>query len=144
VVSAAVQDLSPVASVPTGGSFVANATLLGTVQLQQAGTYLVSLSAKATPPAGGTGSVNVFPQFFVYDQPANTSFTGDLFNVGSGALESGANANIDSYYSGSDIITVTDTTTLDIYGFGYDSDRGAGSYVFDGGTFSATLVTTSN
>ena len=144
VVSASATDLSPVASVPTGGSFVTNATLLGTVSLPSAGTYLVSLSVKATPPSGGTGSAEVFPEFFVYDQAANPDFTGDLFNVGSGALEPGANSQIDSYYSGSTVITASDAASLDIYGFGYDSDRGAGSYVFDGGTFTATLVNTQN
>jgi hypothetical protein len=128
VVSVTAKDLGAIASVPTGGSFVTGATLAGTVSLK-AGTYLVSLTAKATPLL--TSNVQVYPEFFVYDQAANAAFAGDLFNVGSGALESGGNVNIDSYYSGSDVITLTADTVLDVYSFGYDSDRSAGSYALD-------------
>ena len=88
------------------------------------------------PPA----LVEIFPQFFVYNQAANAAFTGDLFNVGSGALESGANANIDSYFSGSSEITLTTATTLHIYAFGYDSDRSAGTYILDDLTVTATHI----
>jgi hypothetical protein len=137
VVSVTTKDLGAVASVATGGSFVTNAKLVGTVSLK-AGTYLVSVSAKATPLM--TGAVQVFPQFFVYDQPANAAFTGDLFNVGSGALESGGNVNIDSYYTGSSVITLASATTLDLYAFGYDSDRGAGTYALDDLTVTAVQL----
>lgn len=134
---ATVKDLGAVASVATGGSFAATATLVGTVNLK-AGTYLVSLNAKATPLM--TSAVQVFPQFFVYDQAANASFTGDLFNVGAGALESGGNVNIDSYYSGSSVITLASDVTLDIYADGYDSDRGAGTYALDDLTVTAVRL----
>lgn len=137
VVSVTTKDLGAVASVPTGGSFVTGATLVGTVALK-AGTYLVSLNAKATPLL--TSAVQVYPEFFVYDQAANADFTGDLFNVGSGALESGGNLQIDSYYSGSDVVTLTADTTLDLYAFGYDSDRGAGSYDLDDLTVNAVQL----
>lgn len=136
-------DLGAVSSVPTGGSFAANATQVGTVSLA-AGTYLVDVNAKATPPSGGTGAVQVFPEFFVYNQAKNASFTGDLFNVGAGALESGAHATIDSYYSGSDILVIpAGGETLHVLAFGYDSDQGAGSYVLDDLNLTATLLTTS-
>jgi hypothetical protein len=148
VVSSSTTDLGGATSVPTGGGFVANATKVGTVSLPSAGTYLISLNAKATPNA--TTSGNVFPQFFVYDQAKNSSFTGDLFNVGSGALENPTSSElpndvIDSYYSGSNQITLTSTTgaTLYIYAFGYDSDTGAGSYTLDDLTVTATQITTS-
>jgi hypothetical protein len=130
VVSAGVHDLGAVASVPTGGGFVANSTEVGTVSLP-AGTYQLSLAAKATPPSGGTGAVEEFPQFFVYDQVKNSGFTGDLLNAGAGALESGTHATIDSYFSGSGLFTLSTATTLHVYAFGYDSDTGAGSYVLD-------------
>lgn len=130
VVSTKTTDLGSVPSVATGGGFVANATQVGTIDLK-AGTHLLSLKAKATPPSGGTGPAEVFPQFFVYNQVKNASFTGDLFNVGSGALESGANAQIDSYYGGSSVATLTSATTLYVYAFGYDSDRGAGLLLLD-------------
>lgn len=139
VVSTKTTDLGPVASVATGGSFVTNATQVGTISLK-AGTYLVNLNAKATPPSGGTGSAEVFPEFFVYNQVKNASFTGDLYNVGSGPLESGANAQIDSYYSGSSVITLTTPTTLYVYAFGYDSDRGAGGYTLDDLAVTATQI----
>lgn len=129
VLSTHTTDLGAVASVPTGGSFVTNATQVGTVQLTP-GTYLINLNAKATPN-GSTTTAEIFPQFFVYDQAVNPSFTGDLFNVGAGALESGVNHNIDSYYSGSDILTLTTATTLHLIAFGYDSDRGAASFTLD-------------
>ena len=141
VVSTNTTDLGAVASVATGGSFVTNATQVGTIDLK-AGTYLLSLNAKATPPSGGTGAVEVFPQFFVYDQAANASFTGDLFNVGSGALESGSNSQIDSYFSGSSEITLKQATTLHVYAFGYDSDRSAGSYTLDDLSVTATHINT--
>jgi len=138
VIGTATTDLGGIASVPTGGSFVTNATQVGSGVSLKAGTYLISLNAKATPLM--TTAVQVFPQFFVYNQPKNAAFTGDLFNVGSGALESGGNVNIDSYYSGSTVITLAADTTLDIYAFGYDSDRGSGTYALDDLTFTATQI----
>lgn len=140
VVSTSVTDLGSVSSVATGGGFVANATQVGTITLEP-GTYLVDISAKATPNAVTTGAV--FPQFFVYNQPANSDFSGDLFNVGSGALEQATAAElasdpIDSYYSGTGEITLSVKTTLHVYAFGYDSDTGAGSYTLD--DLSATVT----
>lgn len=138
VVGTNTKDLGAVASVPTGGGFVANATQVGTVPLG-AGTYLINLNAKATPL--DTSAVQIFPQFFVYNQVANANFTGDLFNVGSGALESGGNINIDSYFSGSAVITVpAGGETLHVYAFGYDSDRGASSYMLDDLSITATQI----
>lgn len=130
------KDFDPISSVPTGGGFLANSTEVGTLDLGP-GTYLIGLNAKVTPPSGGTGSAQVFPQFFVYNQAKNASFTGDLFNVGSGPIESGANATIDSYYSGSQVVTLASATTLRVYAFGYDSDQGAGSYQLDDLTVTA-------
>lgn len=143
VVSVGTHDLGAVGSVPTGGSFVSRSTEVGTLDLA-AGTYSVTLNAKATPPAGGTGAVQVFPQFFVYNQVKNANFTGDLFNVGSGALESGVNATIDSYYSGTGTVTVpSGGETLHVYAFGYDSDQGAGSYALDDLALTVTQLQTS-
>lgn len=144
VVSTSTRDLGGVASVPTGGGFVANATQVGTVQLG-AGTYLINVNAKATPNAVTSGQV--FPEFFVYNQAANSNFTGDLFNVGSGALEqfptSVLSSKIDSYYGGSAVITVpSGGKTLHIYAFGYDSDQGAGSYLLDDLAVTATQIDT--
>ena len=70
----------------------------------------------------------------------NAAFTGDLFNVGSGALESGVNANIDSYFSGSGEVTLATATTLHVCAFGYNSDRGAGSYILDDLSVTATQL----
>jgi hypothetical protein len=64
VVGVTTKDLGAVASVATGGSFVTGATLVGTVDLA-AGTYLVSVEAKATPNV--SSAVPAFPEFFVYD-----------------------------------------------------------------------------
>jgi hypothetical protein len=137
VVSTKTTDLGPVASVATGGGFVANATQVGTITLK-AGTYLLNLNAKATPNV--SNSVEVFPEFFVYNQAANPSFAGDLFNVGSGSLAEN-NTNIDSYFSGSGVITLASATTLHVYAFGYDSDRGSGSYTLDDLAVTATQIT---
>jgi hypothetical protein len=124
--------------VTTGGSAATTATEIGTVTLQPGG-YLVSFTAKATPLM--TSSVQVFPEFFVYDQPLTSSFTGNVLNVGSGALESGGNTNIDSYFSGSGAVTVTaPNTTLYLYAFGYDSDRGNGSYTLDTASLTAVPI----
>lgn len=127
-------DMGGVATVATGGGFVANATAVGTLDMK-AGTYQIDVNAKATPLM--TSAVQVFPQFFVYDQPKSAAFTGDLFNVGSGPLESGGNVNIDSYFTGGDVVTLDAPTTLYVYAFGYDADRGAGSYALDDLTVSA-------
>jgi hypothetical protein len=142
-VSTVTKDLGTVATVPTGGGFVANSTEVGTVSLA-AGTYMISLNAKATPNAAESGQV--FPQFFVYDQVKNSAFTGDLFNVGTGALEP-FNVDVahshDSYFSGSTLITLPSPVTLHIYAFGYDSDNGGGSYVLDDLTISTVSLATS-
>jgi hypothetical protein len=139
VVSTGTTDLGAVGSVPTGGSFVSHATQVGTINLVE-GTYLVNLNAKATP-SSDTGSVQVFPQFFVYNQAANANFTGDLFNVGAGALESGANDTINSYYSGSsEIVVPVGGETLHVYAFGYDSDTSAGAYALNDLTVTATQI----
>jgi len=126
------------ASITTGGSFVANATSIGTLKLA-AGTYLVNFNAKATPNTD-TAAVQVFPQFFVYNQPKNPGFAGDLFNVGAGALEPDATKH-DSYYSGSDVVTVpAGGETLNVYAFGYDSDRGGATYALDSATITAVRL----
>jgi hypothetical protein len=140
VVSATAHDLGAVDSVATGGGFVANSTLAGTVSLG-AGTYLVSLDAKATPDEAT--SAQVFPQFFVYDQAASPSFAGDLFNVGTGALEpfgTDVAHSHDSYFSGADIVTLPSAATLHIYAFGYDSDNGGATYRLDDVTVSVVQV----
>lgn len=138
VVSAGVHDLGGLSSVATGGGFVANSTEVGTVSLK-AGTYLVSLAAKATPRASGDTAA-IYPQFFVYGQAKNSLFTGDLMNVGAGALEPDG-TNHDSYYSGSALITLASDATLHLYAFGYDSDSGAGAYVLDDLSLTAVQVT---
>jgi hypothetical protein len=138
VVSTNTTDLGAVASVATGGSFVSRATQVGTIDLK-AGTYLLNVNAKATPDA--SNSFGVFPEFFVYDQAANASFTGDLFNVGSGSLAEG-NTTIDSYFSGSGVVTLATDTTLHVYAFGYDSDTSAGTYKLDDLSVTATQLAT--
>ena len=137
--STVLQDPSAAAqSIATGGGFVAGATDTGTLTLP-AGTYLVNFNAKATPNKD-TGTAQVFPQFFVYNQVKNASFAGDLFNIGAGALEP-YSTNHDSYYSGSDVITVpSGGWTLHVYAFGYDSDQGAGSYALDSATITAVQL----
>lgn len=137
VIASTTTDLGGVASVPTGGSFVTNSTQVGGTIALRAGTYLVSVNAKATPNV--SAAIEVFPEFFVYNQVRNAGFTGDLFNVGSGPLASN-NTNIDSYYSGSTTLTLTADTTLRVYAFGYDSDRSASTYTLDGLTVTATQI----
>lgn len=140
VVSSAQTDLvtSP-QSIPTGGSFVANSTDIGTVSLK-AGTYLLTFNAKATPNDTAS-SATVYPQFFVYNQVKNSGFTGDLFNIGAGGLE-GTLTNHDSYFSGTQQVTLTADTTLQVYSFGYDSDQGAGTYALDTADLTATAIST--
>jgi hypothetical protein len=139
VVASTTTDMGAVSVVNTGGPFVANATEVGAGKLVlQAGTYLISMNAKATPLM--TSNVQVFPQFFLYDQPANGNFSGDELNIGSGALESGGNTSIDSYYTGTGQITLTQTTTMHAYAFGYDSDTGSGTYHLDDLSITATQI----
>ena len=136
VVSVTAKDLGAVTSVPTGGRFAANKTLAGTVALK-AGTYLISVNAKATPDV--SSPVAVFPQFFVYNGPAAADFSNNLFNAGAGALATDS-TSIDSYYSGSGVVTLTADSTLSVYAFGYDSDRGAGTYALDDLTVTAVQL----
>lgn len=131
-------------SITTGGSFSTHKTLVGTVSVP-AGKYLVNVNFKATPNAATSGAV--FPQFIIYNGPQSGSdFSNNLFNIGSGSLEQFAtgplpNNLIDSYFSGSGVITVpAGGETLDVYAFGYDSDGGAGSYLLDSATVSAVQV----
>lgn len=127
-------------TVATGGEAYNTATDALELTFPVAGTYQVSVNAKATPTEP-TGSVQVYPEFYVYDQTISSTWAGDLFNLGSGALESGANANIDSYYTGSGLITVTAGEELHIYAGGYDSDRSAGTYTLDDLNVVAVSVT---
>ena len=128
-------------TVTTGGSFSAKKTLVKTVALAS-GTYLVDVNFKATPNAVTTGQV--FPQMFVYNGPqVPGSFSNDLFNVGSGALEqlTAQTTKIDSYYSGSaEVVVPASGETLDVYAFGYDSDQGSGSYALDSAVVTATRL----
>jgi hypothetical protein len=133
-------DLGGVSSVPTGGGFVAGATQVGTLS-EPSGTYMICLSAKATPNDTSLASgAQIFPQFFLYNQAANPDFSGDLFNIGSGPLEP-ASTDHDSYYSGCTLQTFGVATKLYVYAFGYDSDTGAGSYVLDDLTASVVSIT---
>ena len=49
---------------------------------------------------------------------------------------------IDSNFSGSYVITVTSAETLYFYGFGYDSDTGAGTYTMNYANVSAIQLGT--
>jgi hypothetical protein len=128
----------------TGGHFSVSKTLVGTVDVP-AGTYLVDVNFKATPNAVTPGAV--FPQLMIYNGPQTGSdFSNNLFNVGSGSLEQFTSGPlpgnlIDSYFSGSGVITVpSGGETLDVYAFGYDTGGGAGSYLLDGATLSLVRV----
>lgn len=138
VVATKTTDLGAKASVATGGKFAANATDAGTVTLTS-GTYLVSVSAKVAW-ISGTG---VYPQFFVYNGAPLPDFSNDLFNVGSGALADG-NASIDSYYGGTQTVTLTADATLHVLAFGYDADRGAGAYNLEDLKVTVTQIQAAN
>lgn len=112
-------------TVHTGGSFTSQEQLAATLDLKP-GTYLVTLNAKIAW-ASGTG---VFPQLFVYNGTPAADFSNNLVNIGNGALADG-NASIDSYYNGSFQITVTENEAVNIYAFGYDQDRGSGTYTLE-------------
>lgn len=119
---------SPV-TVNTGGSFLSRATLVGTATMASDGTWMVQVNAKATPNASGD-TADIYPQIFVYTQPVDSTFAGDWFNVGSAALEPDG-TNHDSYYYGADTQELNGASKLYFYAFGYDSDKGAGSYTLD-------------
>lgn len=133
------EPLTATSDVPTGGSFFSKAVQVGTVTLPGAGTYLLNLSAQSEPSAD-TSAAGVQPQFFVYDQPKNSGFVGDLLNIGSGTLAP-AGTSHDSYASGSQIVKVTGPTTLYVYGFGYDNDQGASDYNLIAGSVNAVQLT---
>lgn len=124
-------------TIDTGGSAATRATQVGSLTLNP-GTYLLTVNAKATPIVQANAVTQISPSFFVYDQPLTSAFTGDLVNFGGNPIESGANANIDAYFGASQIVTITaPNTTLYFYAFGYDSDRGEGTYTLDDLTASA-------
>lgn len=127
-------------TINTGGSAATRSTDVGTLTLNP-GTYLLNVNAKVTPIVQANADTQISPSFFVYDQAISASFTGDLMNFGGSPIESGANANIDSYFSASQIVTVTaPNTTLHFISFGYDNDRGEGTYELDSVTVTATPV----
>lgn len=133
-------------SVATGGTFSTRKTLVGTVTLA-AGTYLIDVNAMAAPNEVTTG--DVYPSLFIYNGAQKSDFSNDLFNVGSGALETPNSAEvtdgdvIDSYYSGDAEITVpAGGETLDVYAFGYDSDAGEGSFTLNTAVVTATALQT--
>ena len=136
--------LAAPAPVQTGGSFSQRSTDIGSLALK-AGTYLVSVNFKATPDATTGG--DVFPVLTVYNGPFTGDFSADLFNAGAGALEDptaaelSGNDLIDSYFSGSGVVTVpAGGETLHFLAFGYDSDTGAGSYEMDTASVAAVQV----
>lgn len=125
-------------TINTGGSAATRSTDVGTLTLDP-GTYLLSVNAKVTPTVQANADTQVSPSFFVYDQAISSSFTGDLVNFGGNPIESGANANIDAYFGATQIVTITaPNTTLHFISFGYDNDRGEGTYTLD--TMSVSAV----
>jgi hypothetical protein len=135
VVASAVKTLTdaPVL-VHTGGSFTSQEQLAGSFDLAK-GTYLVSLSAKVAWASGN----GVFPQFFAYNGTPAADFSNDIANIGNGSLAQG-NATIDSYYDGTFQVTVDADTTVNVYAFGYDTDRGAGTYTLEDLTSTVTQL----
>jgi hypothetical protein len=61
---------------------------------------------------------------FLYDQAKNADFAGDLLNV---SADTQAGTHHDAYLNGCTLVTEDADVTLHVYGFGYDSDSGAGS-----------------
>jgi hypothetical protein len=133
-------DFGGVASVDTGGSFNSRSSLVGTSTMLPAGSYLVTLSFKATPIVQSDPTVQVFPSVHLYNQTKNPAFAGDVLDTGNGALESGAYTAADGFYSNSGVVTVTAGTSLYAYAFGYDSNDGQGTYQLDDVTITATPV----
>jgi hypothetical protein len=127
VVATGVQALTA-GSVPTGGSFNAKAVEVGSIDLA-AGTYLVGLKAQVEPSADSASGVNA--QFFLYDQVKNASFAGDLLNIGTDVAPAGTSH--DAYASGFTLVTLSEDTTLIVYGFGYDNDSGASDFTLISG-----------
>ena len=121
-------------TVATGGSFSAGNTTLGTITVPN-GTYEVTVDAKVANVNGQ--SAQVYPLIAVYDGAPLSDFSNDLFNLGEGALP--AISNIDQYVNGSEVVKVTNGELV-ITGFGYDSDRGAGSFTFEGGTVTVLSI----
>jgi len=121
--------LSGPQSIATGGGFVANSTLVGTITFASAGYWDIQISAQTTPKASGDTS-QVFPQLFLYNQPKSSSFAGDVLNLSTEDQPDGTNHN--SYLNGSITVFVpAPATKYYVYAFGYDADTGAGSYTLN-------------
>ena len=121
--------LSGPESIATGGGFVANSTLVGTITFASAGYWDIQISAQTTPKASGDTS-QVFPQLFLYNQPKSSSFAGDVLNMSTEDQPDGTNHN--SYLNGGITVFVpAPATKYYVYAFGYDGDMGAGSYTLN-------------
>lgn len=133
----ATDPLTPANGIVTGGGFLAHATAVGTVPLD-AGTYQLCINAKAEQPTAASGSVSA--QLFVYDTDAlaNQSFTGDLLNV---SADTQGGTSHDAYLNGCTLVTEASPVTLHVYGFGYDSDTGSGSWNLMGGAVTTIKLT---
>lgn len=121
--------------VSTGDTLHDVGARLGYISLPSAGTYMVTVNATASPR--NSSSVEIFPQFSVYNGAAKSDKSNDLFDAGSGALATD-NTSIDSHYSGTDEVTVSGPTTLEVYAWGQDSDGGTSEYNLSG--LSATVT----
>lgn len=129
--------LSANAAVATGGPFLTNATVLGSVTVKTAGEYRVSVNAKV---AADSTTQEVFPLIAVYNGVALADYSNDLFNLGDGALP--LSKSIDQYIVGSQVVSLP-AGTLKIYGFGYTPGGAAGTFNFEGATVTLTAVTAS-
>jgi hypothetical protein len=129
--------LSANAAVATGGPFLTNATVLGSVTVKTAGEYRVSVNAKV---AADSTTQEVFPLIAVYNGVALSDYSNDLFNLGDGALP--LSKTIDQYIVGSQVVSLP-AGTLKIYGFGYTPGGAAGTFNFEGATVTVTAVTAS-
>jgi hypothetical protein len=129
-------------SISTGGAAYENATKLGTLTFDP-GTYLLEANFVATP--NEVNSAQIFPQLLVTaGGPIESGYGTSIWNAGSGALEQVGSSQlpndvINSNFSGSYVINVPSGSpeTLYFYGFGYDSDTGAGTYTLNAATVSA-------
>lgn len=130
----------PIKIAKIGGSFSANATVLGTVNLQ-AGTYLANTNAifdrvDAGTPDYVTPTTDTYPQValrFDTDAGAKTGDAGTIMGVP--VSKAGF---VELTQSASKSFTLGEAGTITVYGFGYNEDRSG----FGANQITAEVLTT--
>lgn len=119
------KEVGPTAIVNIGGSFAARKTELGTFTLPK-GTWLINAAVVFDRLNVGDGdyqtpTTDTYPQFAIRYGESPGNFGTDAGTVMGTAISRAGRVELTG--SGVKVVTVTDDTTVSLYGFGYNEDQ---------------------